>query len=43
VDGAPIKVLNNKKFLQHYPEYDLDIDVDNEILKSIKYYQNNIL
>jgi len=43
VDGAPIKVLNNKKFLQHYPEYDLNIDVDNEILKSIKYYQNNIL
>ena len=35
--------LNNKKFLQHYPEYDLNIDVDNEILKSIKYYQNNIL
>ena len=39
VDGAAVKILKNNLFKKSYPGHSLDVNIDYEILKSIKYYE----
>jgi GDP-L-fucose synthase len=39
VDGAPVKILRNNLFQKSYPKHSLDVDIDFEIVKSIKFFK----
>jgi len=39
-DGAPIKILVNNLFKDAYPDYSLNVDIDEEVRKSIAYYKS---
>lgn len=42
IDGAPIKILDNKLFRNKYPEFHPAVDIDAEVQSSINYYENNL-
>lgn len=39
VDGAAVKILRNNLFQKSYPKHAFDVDIDFEIIKSIKFYE----